>query len=111
MVPTPFLWRPFILVRPLDVGAQRFGDLVVVDDEVAGSGVGFDVGGFACAGWSDDEDDSGVGVFPGFLGFALDASEVAVLAGGSKVVGIPPGSALGGGDDVVDVGGVAGAFG
>ena len=32
-------------------------DLVVVDDEVAGFGVGFDVGCFAGSGWSDDEGD------------------------------------------------------
>ena len=99
------------MVGGAEVAAERFGDLVVIDDEVAGFGVGFDVGAFACAGWADDEDDVGVSVFPVVLGFALDTSEVAVLAGGSKVGWFPPWAAFGDWDDVVDVGGVDGAAG
>lgn len=68
-----------------------------------------DVGGFACAGWSDDEGDVGVGGAPGFCAFAVDAVVVAVFAGGSEVVWFPPRSALCDRDDVVDVGGCAGA--
>ena len=92
----------------MPVYSEGADDLVVIDDEVAGLGV--DMLGFVNAGWADDEGDVGVGLSPGFGLFSVDASEVAVLAGGSEVGWFPPWSALGDGDDVVDVGGVDGAF-
>lgn len=63
-------------------------DAVVVDDEV--SWLGGDGFCFVGAWWSDDEGDAGVGVAPGFSFFAVDAVEVAVAAGGSEVVWVPP---------------------
>ena len=102
----------FVAVRlKFHVPTQSVSDLVVVDDQVAGFGVGFDVGGFAGAGWSDDEGDVGVGGLPAVVLFAVDALVVAVGAGCSEVVGVPPLAAFGDGDDVVDLGGYAGAFG
>lgn len=90
------------------VAADGVGELVVVDDEVAGLCV---VGLFGCAGWADDEGDVGVGCLPAVAVGAVYSSEVAVFAGGSEVVGVVPGAAFEGGDDVVDVGGGGGAFG
>ena len=84
-------------------------DLVVVDDEVVGFCVGLGVCCFACAGWSDDEVDVGWCCAPGVFACSVDAIVVAALAGGTKVVWVPPGSAGCDGDDVVDDGGVGGA--
>ena len=87
--------------------AEGCVDAVVVDDEVTGLG-----GDGLClvgAWWSDDEGDAGVGVAPGFCFFAVDAVEVAVAAGGSEVVGVPPCSSAVDGDDVVDGVGLGGA--
>jgi len=91
------------------VDGECFCDVVVVDDEVGG--VGFDVGLFWDVGWSDDEGDSGGAGLPAVVLGSVDACVVAFGAGGSEVGGVVPGSALGDGDDVVDVGGCGGAFG
>lgn len=87
--------------------AEGCVDAVVVDDEV--SWLGGDGLCFVGAWWSDDECDAGVGVAPGFCFFAVDAVEVAVAAGGSEVVGVPPCASLVDGDDVVDGVGLGGA--
>lgn len=88
-----------------------FSDFVIVNDEVTWFGVGLDVAGFACSWWADDKGDVGVGGAPGFFAGSVDSLVVAGVAGGSEVVLVPPWSALGDGDDVVDDGGCAGAFG
>lgn len=104
-------WCFGVSIVVVEVAADCACDFVVVDDEVAGLGVGFDVGAFACSWWADDEDDVGACGFPGVFACAVDAGVVAGGAGGSEVGGVVPGSALVDGDDVVDVESNAGAFG
>jgi hypothetical protein len=90
-------------------GSEAFSDGVVVDDQVTGLGVLLDVGVFAGGWWSHDEGDVGGAVHPSVVGASVDASVVALVAGGSKVSGVELRSAFGDGDDVVDLGGEFGA--
>ena len=89
--------------------SEAFSDGVVVDDEVAWSGVLSDVGAFAGGRWSHDEGDVGGSVHPAVVGAPVDSTVVAVVAGGSEVSGVELGSAFGDGDDVIDLGGELGA--
>src|SRR5690606_40232182 len=62
---------------------------LVVDDEVAGLGVAFDVAAFAGAGWAVDEGD-GWADDPGLVACAVAFGDVARAAGGLEVVEVPP---------------------
>ena len=99
------------VIRVVGCGAEGFGDLVVVDEEVVPPFDFLGVGGFACSGWAGDEVDAGAGGAPCFVFVFGDAGVVAVGAGGAEVVGVVPGAAGGDGDDVVDGGALGGAFG
>ena len=90
-------------------GSEAGSDGVVVDDEVAWSGVLEDVGALAGCWWSHDEGDVGGAVDPLVVAFPVDPAVVAFVAGGSEVPGVVLRSAFGDGDDVVDFGGDLGA--